>query len=159
VWEGKDSQLGQSYEFYRLLYAATSLHEHIFNLRDNLRYLNDTEKNYIKSTLLGCHSYSKMRSFIHELRLVDVPPEWINEIGSAYIKNIRDYEIIILQNLIVTGKLAVNYNRIFAKKIDLNNTIEEVYAIVKKEIIYPQFSLANETKFQFFIGKAFGPHA
>ena len=55
------------YEFYTVVYAATALNEHEFNLRENLRKLTLQQRGYIYGILVKCLNRAKMNRVIQEL--------------------------------------------------------------------------------------------
>lgn len=48
------------YEFYKVVYAATALNEHDFNLRENLPKLTPQQKSYVYRILVKCLNRAKM---------------------------------------------------------------------------------------------------
>mgnify|MGYP000999325458 CR=1 FL=1 len=55
------------YEFYTVVYAATALNEHDFNLRENLPRLTPQQKSYVYNILVKCLNRAKMERVIEEL--------------------------------------------------------------------------------------------
>lgn len=56
-----------SYEFYTVVYAATALNEHGFNLRENLPKLTLSQRSYIYEILMKCLNRIKMDRVLQEL--------------------------------------------------------------------------------------------
>ena len=60
-------QRPDSYEFYRVHYAATALREHEFNLKENLHRLTEEQQVYIHGILMKSLNRRKMERVLKEL--------------------------------------------------------------------------------------------
>ena len=113
-------QRPDSYEFYRVHYAATALGEHEFNLKENLHRLTEEQQAYIHGILVESLNRSKMERVLKELW--DLKPEegtlekrWLDDFVAAYRKNFDLHQPLFAQMPPLSREWVSNLTRLLGK--------------------------------------------
>lgn len=77
------------YEFYRVVYAATTINEHDFNLKENLPKLTAKQKSYIYEILMKSLNKPKLKKVIDELSALQpengtLEKKWLEDFKRVY---------------------------------------------------------------------------
>lgn len=103
-----------------MVYAATALHEHNFNLKENLQELTQEQQSYIYNILIKCLNKGKMDSILKELGELQPAPgtlgcKWLQDFREAYIHNFSQHKPLFSQTPRMTRSWINNLIRLVGK--------------------------------------------
>lgn len=78
------------------MYASTALHEHQFNLQENLHQLTREQQTYVHGILMECLNQPKVEQMLSELKALhpkegSLEQSWLDDLRKASEKNFSNH--------------------------------------------------------------------
>lgn len=117
-----------------MVYAATALHEHEFNIKENLKKLTKEQHVYIHDILMESLNHAKMQRVLSELEALQpqkgtLEQNWLEDFRRAYEKNFSNHLPVLAQVPSLSKEWANNLVRL----LGVNEKTKTLSSLVEAE--------------------------